>query len=139
MGALTGVLGGPVGMLFYGSLGALIGSTVDAKDAAKNATLLEKVAQSIGEGETALLLMAQEELDGSLDRIFEKFSTEITKFDAAEVEDEVEEAIKIQKEMEKEAKKKLRESKSEERKARHQERRDNIKQHFTDIKAKFNR
>ncbi|MBR1423510.1 MAG: DUF1269 domain-containing protein [Ruminococcus sp.] len=137
IGSLTGVLGGPIGMLFYGSLGALIGSTVDAKDFAENASILEKVSQSIGEGQTALLIMASEEHSGALVERLAKFDTVTEKYDAAEVENEIEEAAKLQKQMEKDARKQLRKEKTDEQKAKIAAKREEIRARFDGIKAKL--
>ena len=137
IGMLTGILGGPIGMLLGGSFGTLIGSAIDAGDAVKNASIIEKVSQNIGEEQTALLLMVQEIAEGAIDREFAKFSVAIARYDAAEVQAEIEEAAKLQKEMEKEAQKRLRQEKSDERKAKIQEFRDDTKRRFEELKAKF--
>lgn len=134
--ALTGVLGDPVGMLLHGSIGALIGSAVDAKDAADNISVLEKVGQCIGEGQTAVLLMVSEEYEGALLRAFIRYNVFAEKFDAAEVQTEIEEAEKLQKEMEKETRKKLRQEKNDEKKAKIEAKRAEIRVKFEKIRNK---
>ena len=66
IGSLVGVLGGPLGVLLGGSMGMLIGGAVDANDMADNASLLEKAGDSILNGETAIILLAQEEYETAL-------------------------------------------------------------------------
>ena len=50
VGSLIGILGGPIGILLGGSVGMMIGGAVDASDAAKNASLIEKAGDCITEG-----------------------------------------------------------------------------------------
>ena len=66
VGSLIGILGGPIGILLGGSVGMMIGGAVDASDAAKNASLIEKAGDCITEGETAIILLAQEEYETAL-------------------------------------------------------------------------
>ena len=127
IGSLTGVLGGPIGMLFYGTLGAIVGGAVDAKDYSENASVLENVARRIEEGQTALLIMASEKNAYSLASQLAKFDVTIDYYDAAEVEAEIEQAAELQKQMEKEARKKLRQEKTSEQKAKIAKRREEFK------------
>ena len=129
VGSLVGILGG--------SMGALVGHSVDVGDAAATVTLLEKVAQEIAEGETALLILAQENTDGALDRKFAEYQVEIVRHDAAEVAAEVEYAAQVQQELEAEARKKLREEKKEERKQKANQRHQEMKDKFEAFKAKY--
>ena len=137
VGSLVGILGGPLGVILGGSMGALVGHSVDVGDAAATVTLLEKVAQEIAEGETALLILAQENTDGALDRKFAEYQVEIVRHDAAEVAAEVEYAAHVQQELEAEARKKLREEKKEERKQKANQRHQEMKDKFEAFKAKY--
>ena len=112
-GSLVGILGGPLGVLLGGSMGMLIGGAVDANDMAENASLLEKAGDSILDGETAIILLAQEEYETALTAKLNNFDVSITRFDAAEVAAEVEHAREIEKQMAKEAREKMREERSE--------------------------
>ena len=85
IGSLVGILGGPLGVLLGGSMGMLIGGAVDANDMAENASLLEKAGDSILDGETAIILLAQEEYETALTAKLNSFEVSITRFDAAEV------------------------------------------------------
>ena len=89
--------------------GSLIGSLVG-----DNASLLEKAGDSILNGETAIILLAQEEYETALTAKLNNFEVSITRFDAAEVAAEVEHAREIEKQMAKEAREKMREERSAE-------------------------
>ena len=114
IGSLVGILGGPLGVLLGGSMGMLIGGAVDANDMAENASLLEKAGDSILDGETAIILLAQEEYETALTAKLNNFDVSITRFDAAEVAAEVEHAREIEKQMAKEAREKMRAERTEE-------------------------
>ena len=113
IGSLVGILGGPLGVLLGGSMGMLIGGAVDANDMADNASLLEKAGDSISDGETAIILLAQEEHETALTAKLNHFEATITRFDAAEVAAEVEHAREVEKQMAREAREKMREERSE--------------------------
>ena len=113
IGSLVGVLGGPLGVLLGGSMGMLIGGAVDANDMAENASILEKAGDSILDGETAIILLAQEEYETALTAKLNTFDVSITRFDAAEVAAEVEHARELEKQMAREAREKMREERSE--------------------------
>lgn len=116
IGSLVGILGGPVGVLFSGSIGALIGSAMDSGDAVKNISILEKVSEKLQDGQVALTALVQESDESVFDYRLSKFKTEILRWDAAVIAEEVEETEKLEKEMQRLAREKLREQKKEERK-----------------------
>ena len=60
VGSVVGMLGGPIGMLLMGSYGALAGSMVDAGDSLGSASLIEKVAEKLQDGEMAMIALADE-------------------------------------------------------------------------------
>lgn len=137
IGSLVGILGGPLGMLLGGSLGALTGRAIDAGDAAKNATLIEKVTEQLVDGEIVLIALEQEAEEGAAQKMLTKFDASIVEEDAAEVAIEVEQAIEAQKEVERETRAKLREAKKDEHKQRIEEKRNKLKADFEEFKAKF--
>src|SRR3954454_24431289 len=55
IGLLIGILGGPLGVLLGGAVGMLAGAIVDADDDDETDSVLEHIARSIGNGETAVL------------------------------------------------------------------------------------
>ena len=111
VGALFGVLGGPVGVLLGGSYGMLLGSAFDTDDALANASLLEQIAGKMENGEVAIIGLAYEEDEAILDEKLSGFKTTIARFDAADVATEVEEAQQLEEEMARQARKELRDEK----------------------------
>lgn len=94
-------------------MGALIGSSVDADDAIHEKSILEKAGECITDGETAILLKAQEEDEDVLNAAFRRFDTDVTRFDAAEVAAEVDHAKEVERQVAREAREKLRAEKTE--------------------------
>lgn len=139
VGGLLGIVGGPVGMLLSGSLGALTGSVIDSMEAGQGATLLEKVSEQFVDGETGILMLVQENSTAALDMELSKFKTTVVREDAAEVAEEVKHAEELEREMERDARKKLREEKKEEHKQAVEERRTKMKNDFAELKKKFSK
>ncbi|MGM9973621.1 MAG: DUF1269 domain-containing protein [Clostridiaceae bacterium] len=137
LGSLIGILGGPIGVLLGGSMGILMGSVVDAVDISRNSSLLERVLESIRDGETALVVLAQETNYQTFDSKVEPYDVQITRFEAALIQEEVEAAAIIHKEMEKRVKAEIRAAKSQERKEKTEEIRKKIKNHFNHITKDF--
>lgn len=117
VGALVGILGGPLGVLLLGANGAMIGSMTDITESVAGEALLETVANKLYEGEAGLVLLVEEKDEAYLDAKLNKFPCEIMRHDALDVADEVDEAIKIQTEMDRQARMQLREMKKEENRA----------------------
>ena len=137
IGALVGILGGPIGVLLGGSLGLLIGSTMDTDDALLNASMLEQITGKMEDGEVAIIGLAFEENEETLDRRFIKFDTVIARFDAAAVAAEVDEAQKMQEEMARQARQELRNEKKEERKEKKEEKKAKLNAEWEGVKSKF--
>lgn len=113
LGGLIGILGGPIGVLLGSSVGMLVGGAVDAGEMAGDASLLEKAGDSIADGETAIILLAQEEYETALTAKLNDFDVSITRLDAAEVAAEVEHAKEVERQMAKETREKLRTERTE--------------------------
>ena len=113
LGGLIGILGGPIGVLLGGSVGMLVGGAVDAGEMAGDTSLLEKAGDSISDGETAILLLAQEKYETALTAKLNDFDVAITRLDAAEVAAEVEHAKEVERQMAKETREKLRAERTE--------------------------
>ena len=113
LGGLIGILGGPIGVLLGGSFGMLVGGAVDAGEMAGDTSLLEKAGDSIADGETAIILLAQEEYETALTAKLNDFDVSITRLDAAEVAAEVEHAKEVERQMAKETREKLRAERTE--------------------------
>ena len=136
LGGLLGVLGGPVGVLLLGSYGTLAGSLVDTADALDSATVMEKVADKLVEGEVALVMLAEEINEEEIDDKLKGFKVTIARFDAAAVAEEVEQAKETEKEMERLARKELRAAKKEERKDKREAKKAEISANFAAFKEK---
>lgn len=137
IGGLVGIWGGPIGVLFSGSVGALVGSAIDSDDAARNISMLEKVSEKLLDDQVALVALIQENDESAFDQRVSKFKTEILRWDAAVIAAEVEEAEKLEKEMQKVAREKLRAQKKEERKQDLEQKRNEIRADIEAFKEKF--
>ena len=137
LGGLIGILGGPMGVLLMGSYGTLAGSLVDTGDALDSATVMEKVADKLMDGEVALVMLAEEINEDEIDSKLKGYKVTIARFDAAVVAEEVEQAEEAQKEMERQARKELRAAKKEERKDKREAKKAEISASFADFKEKF--
>ena len=133
LGGLIGILGGPIGVLLGGSVGMLVGGAVDAGEMAGDASLLEKAGDSIAEGETAILLLAQEEYETALTAKLNDFDVSITRLDAAEVAAEVERAKEVERQMAKETREKLRAERTEAFKETVAKKREELKTWFSGL------
>ena len=128
LGSLVGVLGGPLGVLLGGSVGMMIGGAVDASDAAKNASLIEKAGDCITEGETAIILLAQEEYETALTAKLNHFDVTITRVAA-----EVEHAREVERQMARDAREKMRAEKTETFKAGVAKKSEELKEWFANL------
>lgn len=138
VGGLVGILGGPIGVLLLGSYGALVGSAFDTEDMIAESAMIEKVAQKMIEGEVALIILADEDEESSLDARLQKFGVEVARFDAAVIAEEVDEAYRVEKEMNRLARKELRDSKKAEFQGKVEARRAKMKEDFAKVKEVLN-
>lgn len=136
LGGLIGILGGPMGVLLGGSVGMLTGAIFDSTDGMGGAALIEKVADKLADGENALIAVVDENNEGALDAKLGKYKATIARFDAAVVAEEIEEAMELQEQMQREAKLRLRAEKKAERKQKIADRREKIKSDFAALKNK---
>lgn len=108
VGMTLGILGGPVGMLLGAGYGALVGMNVDAADALFGASMLEQIAEKLDDGMVALVALADEENEEALDKQLGGYDAVVARFDADVVEEEVDKAYEMQKEMARQARMELR-------------------------------
>ena len=94
IGSLVGLLAGPFGVLLGGGIGSLIGVSIDLKEMEEKSELLSKASECLIDGETALLLMAEEGDENALGAMLKEFQITITRMDAAEIASEIESAEK---------------------------------------------
>lgn len=136
IGGLFGIFGGPLGVLFTGSLGALIGSVKDTEDAQKNLSMLECVCEKMADDSVALIALIQEIDEDIFDGRLSQFKTEILRWDAGVIAMEVEEAQKLEKEIQRIAKNRLRVQKKAERRQEWEQKRAKIQMEFEAFKQR---
>jgi uncharacterized membrane protein len=137
LGGLIGILGGPIGVLLMGSYGTLAGSLVDTGDALDSATVMERVAEKLVDGEVALVMLAEEINEEEIDNMLKGFKVTIARFDAAAIANEVEMIEDAQKEKDRLDRKELREVKKEERKDKREAKKAEISANFAAFKSKL--
>lgn len=97
IGMLVGILGGPLGMMLGWFGGSLFGASKDAQEIRVAQTIFEFVGNKIGEGDTGLILIADEEDNRPLNNIvMYELSGEISRFDLDEVEMEIKKAQEVE-------------------------------------------
>lgn len=98
IGMMVGILGGPIGVLLGWFTGGMIGATRDAKEVRDATGVFEFLIDKIGEGDTALLLIAEEGDNRHLNQlIMMELGGEITRLDYDEVETDVKKAQEMAK------------------------------------------
>ncbi|MDT2757803.1 DUF1269 domain-containing protein [Enterococcus asini] len=107
IGMLVGVFVGPLAMLLGWMGGSVIGASRDAKEVQNARNIFEFLLSNIGEGQTGLILIAEEEDNRPInDLIMYQLGGGVTRFDYEEVEAEIKKA----KDLEEEAKNKTKEA-----------------------------
>ena len=96
IGGLVGLLAGPVGALVGGGVGALIGEAKDTDDSWKDFAVMDRVSECVAEGETVLLLLADEKGDAALTEKLNSYDANVARFTTAEVVKEMERADKAE-------------------------------------------
>ena len=103
---------------------------------AETASMLEQMILKLSDNTLAIIGLAEEKDESEIDELLSKYKTIIARFDAAVVEQEVERARDMEKEMENLAKLEVRNQKKEEHQAKVEERRNKMKARFAAIKEK---
>ena len=136
IGMCIGILGGPLGMLLGASVGSCAGVVSETDKTAETASMLEQMILKLSDNTLAIIGLAEEKDESEIDELLSKYKTIIARFDAAVVEQEVERARDMEKEMENLAKLEVRNQKKEEHQAKVEERRNKMKARFAAIKEK---
>lgn len=98
IGMMVGILGGPIGILLGWFTGGMIGATQDAKEVRDATGVFEFLVDKIGEGDTALLLIAEEDDNRPLNQlIMMELGGEITRLEYEDVEADVKKAQELAK------------------------------------------
>src|SRR4051812_40904754 len=88
-GVLIGILAGPLGALLGGAMGLLAGAIVDAEDDDETDSVLEHMARSIGNGETAVLVDLDESGPAVVDAAMAALDGRVSRYARTEVEAEI--------------------------------------------------
>ncbi len=104
IGMIIGVFVSPIAMLLGWFAGSMIGGYKDVKEVTDANSVFQQVINSIHEGETGVILIAEETDNRPLNQlIFSDLGAQITRLDYETVEDELKEAQKLEKEVKKQA------------------------------------
>jgi uncharacterized membrane protein len=103
IGMLIGVLGGPVGMLFGWGAGALAGGLGDLERGDAGEEVLDRLAQTLKPGQTALIAEVEEDTAGVVDDEMHKLGGTVVRYTAEEVLAALEAAEEVARAAEKEA------------------------------------
>lgn len=138
IGSFVGLLGGPFGVLLGGSIGSLIGASIAGSKAEEKAGILELTADSLTEGESGLVALAQEERIDALNEYFRSIDSRLVlRRDVEDVEDELVQARATEEEMAKEARQRLRDKRQDDLRGRAENLRDRIKEEFDEFRERF--
>lgn len=94
IGALVGLLGGPFGVLVGGSVGLFAGGIKGESDDDRNSSLISLVAGKLGEGQAGIVALLSEDVPDDFDANFEAYDVNIYRWPA----EEVEEAVRVERE-----------------------------------------
>ena len=115
-----------------------MGRMADVGGAVAGEALLETVASKLVDGDAALIILAEEEDESYLDAKISRFPAEILRYDALDIADEVDEAIRIQSEMDRQARMQLRQSRKDAKEAylkeKHEARKAELEADFEEYK-----
>ena len=136
IGGFLGVLAGPLGVLLGMGVGATLTSLSFNEDE-ENTGLIHSVTSRLQDNDIAILAVVQEENEAILDEYFAKFDTTIVRYDAHVIEEEIEYAEKLQKELVHQARVQMRQKRSEERKRIADQKRAYIQARFEALKEKL--
>src|SRR3954465_14625747 len=89
IGLLIGILAGPLGVLLGGAMGLLAGAIVDAEDDDETDSVLEHIARSIGNGQTAVIADVGESGPGAVDGAIPALDGRVMRYVRKDVEAEI--------------------------------------------------
>lgn len=92
VGSFVGILGGPLGVLLAGGVGAMIGANRDLDSVRDDLSLVELIGKAIPVGSTGVIAEVSEPETGVIDTEIAKLDGSVTRRPAAEVQAEVEQA-----------------------------------------------
>jgi uncharacterized membrane protein len=130
IGAVVGILGGPLGVLLGWGTGALVGGVLDSRDAVTRLRVINRIAEYIPQDRNGLIAEVREESPDALDAAVKNLGGTIVRTATDAIEDEVEAAAQA------EAKAK-RAERSKQREADFEDFTDKVKETWDDLRAKL--
>lgn len=130
IGALLGLFTGGFGWALWGAVGLIVGAIFDDHEDNEEDSLLTDMSKKIHNNHLSIIAVADEGNYDIINHQMDGLDATITRYSMADIENEIDEAKALNKEVAKEARKKLREKKAEARHERWEERREKIKDDF---------
>ena len=134
IGAFVGLLAGSLGVLFGYGIGSLYGLAGGDTVEAVQEGLIDQVSQKLVSGETALVALVQEDDEQVLNAYFNKYDTQILRWNVESVVEEIEAAAKVQADLYNKARAQMKAERKEARKEKIEEFKNNIKAKFENLK-----
>lgn len=132
VGLLVGIIGGPLGMLFGGTTGLVVGSLFDMDDDEETVSLIGELSNQVQVGRTALVAEVIEPSHEVINVTMARLGGEVLRRPAADVQAEIAVAQEAQREARHEADKQLRSAHREQRKQE-------VQAKVADLESKFHR
>ncbi|HWK79205.1 MAG TPA: DUF1269 domain-containing protein [Thermomicrobiales bacterium] len=92
IGAVVGILGGPLGVLLGWGTGALVGGVLDSRDAVTRMRVINRIGELIPQDKNGLIAEVREESPDALDAAVKSLGGTIVRTSTEAIEDEVEAA-----------------------------------------------
>lgn len=99
VGGLLGIISGPIGVILGYGIGTLAGAASGSFTDSTDNTLIEDVAKKLLDGEVGVLALVHEDDENVLNHVFAPFKTNIMRWNAISVGQEVELAGQVQDEL----------------------------------------
>lgn len=130
IGALIGLFTGGLGWALWGAVGMIVGAVVDDYEDDKEDSLLTDMSKKIHNNHLSIIAVADESNYDVIDFALNHLDATITRYDMADIEEEIEEAKELNKAVAKEAKRQLHEKKAKARKEKFVQEKDRVMRHF---------
>lgn len=139
IGSLLGVFGGPFGVLLGGSMGALFGGSLGASQTLGEVGLLYSTVDRMQDGDTVILVLANEKDENTLDAFFGQYDTVVVRRDVKAVQAVIEDRLNAQISEHHAEQSAQKAQKAKERKAKFDELKADIQAKLDDLTNKFSK